>query len=202
VLATRLRGRGKGGGCGHRVDIRSEGLLYGGVAVARERDLRAVRRPGRPHVVARMIGEVGVAATVAVHPPAAAALRRWRKQQTAEQVLLGPAWKTDGGIGTPGLWIVTEPDGGVVHPETLRRRWRAAARRAGVPEIPFHGARHSYATLALSAGVRLDVVSRQLGHSSISTTADIYTHDDDEAAAEGAARIAAAFPNAGSEGDS
>jgi integrase len=33
--------------------------------------------------------------------------------------------------------------------------------------------------------VRLDVVSRQLGHASISTTANIYTHDSDEAAAEG-----------------
>jgi integrase len=75
--------------------------------------------------------------------------------------------------------------------KTLRRRWRAVVRRAGVPEIPFHGARHSYATLALSAGVRLGVVSRQLGHSSIATTADIYTHDDDEAAAEAAEKVAA-----------
>jgi integrase len=70
-----------------------------------------------------------------------------------------------------------------------------------VPEIPLHGARHSYATLSLGAGVRLDVVSRQLGHSSVSTTADIYTHDDDESAREAAELLAATFPNAGSEGD-
>jgi integrase len=48
----------------------------------------------------------------------------------------------------------------------------------------------SYAELALGAGVRLDVVSRQLGHASISTTANVYTHDSDEAAADAAERVA------------
>jgi integrase len=41
-----------------------------------------------------------------------------------------------------------------------------------------------------AAGVRLDVVSRQLGHASIATTGNIYTHDRDEAAAEEAATVA------------
>jgi integrase len=44
--------------------------------------------------------------------------------------------------------------------------------------------------LALGAGVRLDVVSRQLGHASIATTGNIYTHDSDEAAAEAAVTVA------------
>jgi integrase len=34
--------------------------------------------------------------------------------------------------------------------------------------------------------VRLDVVSRQLGHASIATTGNIYLHDRDETAAEAA----------------
>jgi integrase len=53
-----------------------------------------------------------------------------------------------------------------------------------VTPITLHGGRHSYAELALGAGVRLHVVSRQLGHRSISTTADIYTHDNDSATVE------------------
>jgi integrase len=52
--------------------------------------------------------------------------------------------------------------------------------------------------LALGAGVRLDVVSRQLGHASISTTGNIYTHDSDEAAAEAAEKVALLLPNVGS----
>ncbi len=50
--------------------------------------------------------------------------------------------------------------------------------RTGVP------ARHSYAELALSSGVRLVVVSRTLGHSSSAFTADQHSHYSDEAAAE------------------
>jgi integrase len=40
--------------------------------------------------------------------------------------------------------------------------------------------------LALAAGARLDVVSRQLGHASIAITADVYGHPDDDAAAKAA----------------
>jgi integrase len=58
-----------------------------------------------------------------------------------------------------------------------------------VPEITLHGARHSYATLALEAGVRLDVVSRQLGHSNIGTTANIYAHDSEAASMEAADKL-------------
>ena len=120
----------------------------------------------------------------------AAALRRWKAAQAEDRIAFGPAWKTDGGLGVEGPWIVTEPDGGVIHPDTLRARWRRLARKAGVPEIPLHAARHTYAEIALAAGVRLDVVSRQLGHASIATTGNIYTHDTDEAAAAAAELVA------------
>jgi integrase len=84
---------------------------------------------------------------------------------------------------------VTEPDGTVIHPETLLGRWRRMVKAAGVTPITLHGARHSYAMLALGAGARLDVVSRQLGHASASFTADVYAHDSDESAAAAAALI-------------
>ena len=63
-------------------------------------------------------------------------------------------------------------------------------RKAGVRPIPLHGARHSDATLALSAGVRLDIVSKQLGHSSLAVTADTYGHPDDRALEEAARKVA------------
>jgi integrase len=56
----------------------------------------------------------------------------------------------------------------------------------GVRPIGLHGARHTHATLALAAGARLDVVSRQLGHASIAITADVYGHPDHKAASEAA----------------
>jgi len=39
-----------------------------------------------------------------------------------------------------------------------------------------HGLRHTYASILLSAGVSLFYVSKQLGHSGINITSDIYGH--------------------------
>jgi integrase len=116
----------------------------------------------------------------------AAALRRWKVEQASERLAFGGAWKLDGGLGNEAPWIVTEPDGAVVHPDTLLRRWKALVKVAGVTPIGLHGARHTHAELSLAGGARLDVVSRQLGHASIAITADVYGHPDDVAAATAA----------------
>jgi len=84
----------------------------------------------------------------------AAELHRWKAAQSAERPAFGPAWKDDGGLGVRADWIVTEADGTVVYPDTLLGRWKRLVKVAGVPAIPLHGARHSYAELALSSGVR------------------------------------------------
>jgi integrase len=114
-------------------------------------------------------------------------------EQSQERLAFGAPWKTDGGLGVEGAWIVTEADGGVVHPDTLLGRWRRLGKGAGVRAIPLHGARHSYVELALSSGVRLDVVSRAIGDASTAFTADQYAHDSDEAATEAAERVARAI---------
>ena len=119
----------------------------------------------------------------------AAALRGWKARQAEERLAFGPAYRTMGGLHVEAAWVVTEPDGFVVHPDTLLRRWRALVKKAGVKSIPLHGARHSYATLALEAGVRLDIVSKQLGHASIAITADTYGHPDDKALEEAARQV-------------
>lgn len=48
--------------------------------------------------------------------------------------------------------------------------------KAGLPPMRFHDARHTAAVLMLAQGIPLKVVSQVLGHSKISTTADIYAH--------------------------
>src|SRR5215216_1281831 len=61
--------RRKGGWRWHRVDIRPRWVLIGTGAGAGEDDLRAIRGPRRAHIVARIVGEVGVSATIAVDRP-------------------------------------------------------------------------------------------------------------------------------------
>lgn len=67
---------------------------------------------------------------------------------------------------------------------TLERIKTDAAKSAGLPEIRIHDFRHSHASYLISKNVPLFKISRRLGHSSISITADIYGHllpdEDDE----------------------
>lgn len=45
-----------------------------------------------------------------------------------------------------------------------------------LPRITLHGLRHTWATLALRAGVHPMVVQERLGHSTIGVTLNIYSH--------------------------
>lgn len=60
--------------------------------------------------------------------------------------------------------------------EVIRRALRLALKAAGIRAIRIHTLRHTFATLLVESGVPLLTVSRQLGHASISTTANIYAH--------------------------
>lgn len=64
-------------------------------------------------------------------------------------------------------------DSGNLH----RDYWKPLLRRAGLPDVTFHAAtRHTCATLLLGQGVNLKLVADLLGHRSIRTTANIYSH--------------------------
>ena len=56
------------------------------------------------------------------------------------------------------------------------RELHLALERAGLPKQRFHDLRHAYATLMLEHGEELAVISRTLGYSNISTTADVHAH--------------------------
>jgi integrase len=144
----------------------------------------------RPTTKSRKVRRVGV------DPGTVAALRRWKAEQNRERLAFGSDWIIDGGVGLPDP-IVTEPDGRIIHPATLLARWKALVTTAGVQPIPLHSARHTFAEIAISSGVRIDVLSRALGHSSVAITGDIYLHGNDEAAREAARKIADAL---GAEG--
>ncbi|MFD0269358.1 tyrosine-type recombinase/integrase [Streptomyces sp. NPDC127106] len=55
-------------------------------------------------------------------------------------------------------------------------RLHQLSEEAGVPRITVHDLRHLAATITISAGVPLTVVSKTLQHSTLSTTANIYSH--------------------------
>jgi integrase len=174
---------------GELLGITWDDVEDGAVTIRRQVLLRPRSTPGVPRVYVRETTKTRRVRRVRFDETTDAALRAWKATQAEDRLAFGPAWRTDGGLGLEAPWIVTEPTGHVIHPDTLFKRWKAVVKRAGVTPIGLHGARHSYAELALAAGVRLDVVSRQLGHASISTTANVYTHDNDAAAMDAARTV-------------
>lgn len=85
-----------------------------------------------------------------------------------------------------GLVFVTAKGTGMTL-DGLDRAFRRLRDRLGLPRVRPYDLRHTAATMQLSAGVPLPVLSKRLGHSDISTTANIYLHlteEDNRAAAE------------------
>lgn len=73
-----------------------------------------------------------------------------------------------------GLHLV----GGVkpVDPDAFNHYLRRLAERAGLGRVRVHDLRHTWATLALSRGIPLEVVSERLGHASPTITLNVYRH--------------------------
>jgi len=98
-----------------------------------------------------------------------AALREHRVRQLEERLAAGSGWQDSGLVFTSSVGTPLEP-------RNLFRTFKAMLKRAGLPDIRFHDLRHSAASLMLAQGVSLRVVMEVLGHSSISLTADTYSH--------------------------
>ncbi|MCX4757230.1 tyrosine-type recombinase/integrase [Kitasatospora purpeofusca] len=68
------------------------------------------------------------------------------------------------------------PDGQPLHPAAVRRRFHELREQAALPHVTIHDLRHLAATLALEGNVSMAVISKTLRHSTLSTTANIYSH--------------------------
>jgi integrase len=74
----------------------------------------------------------------------------------------------------PDDFVFCGPAGDPLDDSALRRRYNAARDAAGLPPLPFHHLRHTFATLAIR-GLDPATVQTLLGHSKITTT-ERYLH--------------------------
>lgn len=108
--------------------------------------------------------------TLSLAGAAVAALRSQRVRQNAERLALGEGW-SDYGL------VFTSTIGTPLNQRNVIRLFKAALERVGLPSsVRFHDLRHASATVALAAGVDMKTTSTRLGHSTITITADLYTH--------------------------
>jgi len=75
-------------------------------------------------------------------------------------------------------WIFSDPlkPEEPMNPSSAYSRLKTLLRKAGLPSIPFHALRHTFATHALTSGVDVKTLSGILGHTRAGFTLDTYTH--------------------------
>jgi integrase len=97
-------------------------------------------------------------------------LLRWHLQnQMEERRISGEGWNAAG-------LVFCSQAGTPLNPSNLNAQLDRLLKKADLPDIRFHDMRHTYAALSIAAGVELFTLSRRLGHSSITITANTYGH--------------------------
>ena len=96
-----------------------------------------------------------------------------REQQKKDMKLCGECYCRD-----YLEYIHRDSMGDLIKPDRLTHRFKSILRKNHLKEIRFHDLRHSCASLLYSQGVDLKAIQAWLGHSTIGTTANTYTHFD------------------------
>lgn len=65
-------------------------------------------------------------------------------------------------------------------PRTYRNYYKKLLKQLGIPDLKFHGLRHSFATRCIESQCDYKTVSVILGHANISTTLNLYVHPNME----------------------
>lgn len=123
-------------------------------------------------IVRVLKGKNGYARTVGIDPAACAIVARW----------LEARHRTSRGVGgAVGRWskapLICTLSGGAVSASYVRVLLKRLGAKAGIAKrVHAHGLRHTMAAEMRAEGVDIAVISRQLGHRSITTTARYLDH--------------------------
>jgi len=107
---------------------------------------------------------------IALSPSTVAVLREHYEVQKKQRQALGLQPVTDSDL------VFSTWDGNPLRPDSITQAWRRLARRCGLSGVRLHDSRHTHASMLLKQGVHPKIVQERLGHASISTTLDLYSH--------------------------
>lgn len=110
-------------------------------------------------------------------------LRQHKLEQLRLQLANGDRWlRTD--------YVFTQDNGNHMSPDSITGWLKDFSSRHGLPHINPHAFRHTVASVLLANGTDIVTVSKQLGHASITTTENFYSHIIEENKAKAAECIA------------
>jgi integrase len=94
-------------------------------------------------------------------------LKNYKAEQETLEEKFGSLWK-----GSTRLFTTNR--GEDMFPDTPTQWFSKFLKKHNLPELNFHGLRHTAATLLIHSGANVKAVSTRLGHAEISTTCNIY----------------------------
>jgi integrase len=121
---------------------------------------------------------------ISLDPETVAVLRSHRARQLEQRLAAGADYRDQG-------LVFSGRAGEPLHPKVVSNQFRKAVARHDMPYLSVHGLRHTWATLALQAGIHPKIVQERLGHSTIAITLDIYSHVNPAMDADAANAVAA-----------
>ena len=110
-------------------------------------------------------------------------LRQHKREQLRLQIANGDRWQHTG-------YVFTTDDGNHMNPDSITGWLHSFSRRHNLPHINPHAFRHTVASVLLANGTDIVTVSKQLGHASVNTTENFYSHIIEENKAKATERIA------------
>ncbi len=106
---------------------------------------------------------------ISIPPTLLSMLKKQKHHQNTLRLSCGSKW---GGSNR----VFTSPVGNPMHPTSPSKWWHKFVREHGLKEIPFHGLRHTSATMLFHAGANGEDVRKRLGHSDATVFFKIYSH--------------------------
>lgn len=107
-------------------------------------------------------------------------LKIYKTFQIEEQLKHGDQWHENNNV-------FKAVDGRPIHPDVITSWFHSFVKKNNLPPICIHSLRHTNATLLIASGTNIRTVANRLGHSTPTTTGNIYAHaikTADEAAAD------------------
>lgn len=92
--------------------------------------------------------------------------------------------------------VFAREDGNPLRPDDVTKLFGALVDAAGLRRVRLHDLRHGQASLMLAAGIDMAIVSKRLGHSTITITSDTYSHLLGGVGRDAADRASALIPRA------
>lgn len=132
-----------------------------------------VLREGKPIVITDEIKAESSRRTLPLLPAIEDLLRREKQRQETYRGLFRGAYCTD-----YLDYVCVDQMGRLLRPNYVTEHFAWIIQKYGLRKIRFHDLRHTAASLLLANGVPMKQIQIWLGHSTFSTTADIYAHLD------------------------